>query len=83
MSANFLKIFLEGLNEIVISGFLLFSFSLKSGVDFTSAIMLSCNPRSRSEVIMATYHTGTPGCGYASIVPYSKTLSLLHIHPTQ
>lgn len=33
-------------------------FFLKSGEDFTSVIMLSCNPRSRSEVIMATHHTG-------------------------
>ena len=58
MSANFFKNFLTRLNEKVISGFLLFSFFLKSGVDFTSAIMLSCKPRSRSEVIMATHHTG-------------------------
>ena len=27
-------------------------------MDFTSAIMLSCNPRNRSEIIMETYHTG-------------------------
>ena len=45
VSANFFKNFLTRLNEKVISGFLLFSFFLKSGVDFTSAIMLSCKPR--------------------------------------
>ena len=45
MSANFFKFFCLRLNKKIISDFLLFSFFLKPGVDFTSAIMLSWNPR--------------------------------------